>query len=363
MRKPAVISVAFHLCVAFGLIAASMADPLPAPEEPVEAAFAVIAMVSGDLGGGNTGDIAETSTDAGAAMAPAKEGPETAPTQSEAVQQPPSVVPPTVEQLAEATPSHEPSEAIPAPVESSSEVMPPVETTTEVPVELKEPTVTAEPIVAEKILTEPVVAPEPKPDSPVEIALQPDATPPAPVDPEAPTVAPTETATATETPTASVTSAETTQATVTSGSDSALDSPSTGTGTQLAALPDATGSGSGNTVADGGGSGGDPALEPGGGGALDDAAMEDYARLLGEWLDRHKEYPDRARKRNQQGVVLCEFTMAEDGAILSHRILESSGFPLLDEEVEALFERASPLPVPPAGADLTYTVPIVFALN
>jgi protein TonB len=91
--------------------------------------------------------------------------------------------------------------------------------------------------------------------------------------------------------------------------------------------------------------------------------MEDYARLLGEWLDRHKEYPNRAQKRNQQGVVLCEFTMAVDGSILSHRIVESSGFPLLDEEVEALFERASPLPVPPAGADLTYTVPIVFALN
>ena len=359
MRKPAVISVVFHLCVAFGLIAASMADPLPPPEASVQAAFAVVPMVAGDLGGGNTGDFAETSTDAGADAAPANEGAAVTPTQPAAVRQPPSVVPPTVEQLAEATPSHEPTEPVPSPVATPTEITPPVETTTEVPTEPEETTETTEPIVVEQIVTEPVVAPEPKPAPPVEVAVQPEATQPTPIEPVTRAVEPIETANAA----APSTNTEATQPAVTSGSDSALDAPSTGTGTQLAALPDATGASSGNNGADGGGAGGDPALEPGGGGALDDAAMEEYARLLGEWLDRHKEYPDRARKRNQQGVVLCEFTMAEDGAILSHRILESSGFPLLDEEVEALFERASPLPVPPAGADLTYTVPIVFALN
>ena len=238
---------------------------------------------------------------------------------------------------------------------------PPVETTTDIPAEPEEPTVKTEPIVVEQVVTEPVVAPEPKPEPPVDVAVQPEATPPASIEPMTPVVEPMETEAATA-PT-NTEPIDSTEPTVTSGADSALDSRSTRTGTQLAALPDATASGSGNTGADGGGSGGDPALEPGGGGALDDAAMEDYARLLGEWLDQHKEYPDRARKRNQQGVVLCEFTMAEDGAVLSHRILESSGFPLLDEEIEALFERASPLPAPPAGADLTYTVPIVFALN
>ena len=98
MRKPTLISVVFHLVVAVGIVAASMADSLPEPEEPAQVAFAVIPMVSGDLGGGNTGDIAETASDAGAGAASANEGAEIAPTQSAAVRQPPSIVPPTVEQ-------------------------------------------------------------------------------------------------------------------------------------------------------------------------------------------------------------------------------------------------------------------------
>lgn len=97
--------------------------------------------------------------------------------------------------------------------------------------------------------------------------------------------------------------------------------------------------------------------------AADPAVIADYAAVLAQWLERHKEYPERARRRNQQGIVLCEFTITDAGDVMNYRILEGSGHELLDEEVDALIARASPLPPPPPGAAATYRVPIVFALR
>jgi protein TonB len=93
------------------------------------------------------------------------------------------------------------------------------------------------------------------------------------------------------------------------------------------------------------------------------AEQADYASLLAAWLDRHKEYPERARRKHQQGVVLCEFAIDRQGQVLSYRILQGSGYELLDEEASELMTRANPVPPPPAGMDQTYVVPIVFALN
>jgi protein TonB len=97
--------------------------------------------------------------------------------------------------------------------------------------------------------------------------------------------------------------------------------------------------------------------------AADPAVAADYAALLAQWLEHHKEYPERARRRHQQGVVLCEFTITDTGDVMNYRILEGSGHVLLDEEVVALIARASPLPPPPPGAAATYRVPIIFALR
>ena len=93
------------------------------------------------------------------------------------------------------------------------------------------------------------------------------------------------------------------------------------------------------------------------------ADQEDYASLLAAWLDRHKEYPDRARRKHQEGIVLCEFAIDRQGQVLSYRIVQGSGYELLDEEASELMVRANPLPPPPVGMDQTYVVPIVFALN
>jgi protein TonB len=91
--------------------------------------------------------------------------------------------------------------------------------------------------------------------------------------------------------------------------------------------------------------------------------LQDYASLLAAWLDRHKEYPDRARRKHQEGIVLCEFAIDRQGQVLNYRIIQGSGYKLLDEEASEMMARANPVPPPPAGMDQTYVVPIVFALN
>jgi protein TonB len=93
------------------------------------------------------------------------------------------------------------------------------------------------------------------------------------------------------------------------------------------------------------------------------AELQDYASLLAAWLDRHKEYPDRARRKHQEGIVLCEFAIDRQGQVLNYRIIQGSGYKLLDEEASEMMTRANPVPPPPAGMDQTYVVPIVFALN
>jgi protein TonB len=93
------------------------------------------------------------------------------------------------------------------------------------------------------------------------------------------------------------------------------------------------------------------------------AEQADYASLLAAWLDRHKEYPDRARRKHQEGIVLCEFAIDREGHVLRYRIVQGSGYTLLDEEASDLMARANSVPPPPLGMDQTYLVPIVFALN
>src|SRR3546814_14081589 len=98
-----------------------------------------------------------------------------------------------------------------------------------------------------------------------------------------------------------------------------------------------------------------------GGGAP--GAFVDYKAQLYAWLEKHKEYPRRARLRRQEGTALLEFAMDRGGRVLSYRIVESSGYKLLDDEVVARIERASPLPTPPAameGERFNYRIPVLF---
>ncbi|MFN2361112.1 MAG: energy transducer TonB [Marinobacter sp.] len=95
-------------------------------------------------------------------------------------------------------------------------------------------------------------------------------------------------------------------------------------------------------------------------------ATENYAATLLAWLERHKEYPRRAQLRRQQGTVMLFFVIDRQGRVLEHRIEQSSGHTLLDDEVRELIERAQPLPAMPASMDketLELVVPVQFFLR
>ena len=76
-------------------------------------------------------------------------------------------------------------------------------------------------------------------------------------------------------------------------------------------------------------------------------AFVDYKAQLYAWLVKHKEYPRRARLRRQEGTAQLYFALDRNGQVLEYRIVASSGYKLLDEEVVSMIERASPLPPPP----------------
>lgn len=91
-----------------------------------------------------------------------------------------------------------------------------------------------------------------------------------------------------------------------------------------------------------------------------------YFDLLRAWLEKHKEYPQEARKRRSQGTVMLWFEIDRVGNVLAHRIAGSSGHPALDREVDALIRRATPLPAMPSEMSqprLMLVVPVEFRLK
>jgi protein TonB len=83
-------------------------------------------------------------------------------------------------------------------------------------------------------------------------------------------------------------------------------------------------------------------------------------------LQRYKRYPSEAQARSEQGVVLLGFSLDRSGHVLAHRIVQSSGYPDLDDEVMAMIMRAEPLPAFPASmpqARIDLTVPIRFSIK
>jgi protein TonB len=96
------------------------------------------------------------------------------------------------------------------------------------------------------------------------------------------------------------------------------------------------------------------------------AALPGYLARLSAHLERHKRYPDEARRRGQEGEALVRFTIDRAGNVLAFRLVKSSGVPALDAEIRALLQRAAPLPPMPAALSqsrLTVELPIGFSMR
>lgn len=96
------------------------------------------------------------------------------------------------------------------------------------------------------------------------------------------------------------------------------------------------------------------------------AGSADYLAALRAWLERHKEYPSRARRRRIEGTALLVFVMDRSGKVLAQRIERSAGEPTLDRAALEMIDRAQPLPPLPdglGGARLEIRVPVQFRLR
>jgi protein TonB len=83
-------------------------------------------------------------------------------------------------------------------------------------------------------------------------------------------------------------------------------------------------------------------------------------------LEKHKDYPWMARRRNIQGVVVVRFTIAAGGQIDAARISRSSGHTILDEAAQATIRRVGQFPPLPTALNrqkLTIEVPLAFRLS
>lgn len=84
------------------------------------------------------------------------------------------------------------------------------------------------------------------------------------------------------------------------------------------------------------------------------------AQLLAH-LERFKRYPQNARDRGDRGVAYLRFEIDSNGKVLSANIVRSAGFVDLDVATLDMISRASPVPRPPEGSKMRFTVPVVFA--
>ena len=86
-----------------------------------------------------------------------------------------------------------------------------------------------------------------------------------------------------------------------------------------------------------------------------------YTDRVQKRIEALKQYPKRAQRRNEQGVVHIVFTIGKGGEIGSINILKSSGSRILDSAALDAVKKASPFDSPPHGS-MMIQLPIKFEL-
>ena len=90
-----------------------------------------------------------------------------------------------------------------------------------------------------------------------------------------------------------------------------------------------------------------------------------YRAALSAWLETHKQYPQSARERGEQGRVVLRFHVARSGRVLDYSVAGSSGYPDLDAGVDAMMRGAvlPPFPAEMTAPEIEVAVTVRFALT
>jgi protein TonB len=95
----------------------------------------------------------------------------------------------------------------------------------------------------------------------------------------------------------------------------------------------------------------------------DDGLAEiQYRNRIKQQIDDAIEYPQRARRRNLEGVVKVIFTIGDRGELVSISVSTSSGSRILDRSAIKAVQTAAPFDPPPKGS-VTLELPIKYKLT
>lgn len=88
--------------------------------------------------------------------------------------------------------------------------------------------------------------------------------------------------------------------------------------------------------------------------------LKEHFTYIRELISTHLVYPPMARKMNWSGKVVVAFVVIEDGTVNSIRVIETSGFPVLDRSAVETVRSVAPFPKPLQQAEIV--VPINFIM-
>ncbi|HEY1798634.1 MAG TPA: TonB family protein [Stellaceae bacterium] len=78
-----------------------------------------------------------------------------------------------------------------------------------------------------------------------------------------------------------------------------------------------------------------------------------YRAMLSGWFESHKRYPNSARDAAEQGNAVIRFRVDASGRVLSFGLTKGTGYPDLDQSINAMMQSAM-LPAFPPGLTLSY---------
>lgn len=88
--------------------------------------------------------------------------------------------------------------------------------------------------------------------------------------------------------------------------------------------------------------------------------LKEHFSYIRDMITRRLAYPPMARKMHWSGKVVVAFVIAEDGTVHNLRVVNSSGFPVLDRSAAETVRNVAPFPKPPVRAEIT--LPINFRM-
>ncbi len=98
----------------------------------------------------------------------------------------------------------------------------------------------------------------------------------------------------------------------------------------------------------------------------DAVATARYEQLLVAWLEKHKQYPRRAKRLRIEGEGRLRILINSKGQLQNVTLDQTTGNRLLDKAALQMVHRADPFPPMPesdARHELEFIVPVVFALR